>query len=221
MRKYIKFLFVLLVVTVLSGCTSKLDTAECSFESKQIDITAAFVNDADNVVTILLYETAAADCYIKNPAVQIVYTNDPVYAITFSETNSVAATVKVSSLDVTHGISLPDGTYDFTATAAGYKNYAGSFTVSGAAKNVSFTMIAKETWNYTLNAVYDGTTFGPVASGSALEGANVTAAYPTYINVNGTLYEAARRTYSYVQTCQQAVYHLHKKRIEADSRESV
>jgi len=37
MRKYIKFLLVLLVVTILSGCTSKLDTAECSFESKQSD----------------------------------------------------------------------------------------------------------------------------------------------------------------------------------------
>ena len=37
MRKYIKSLLVLLVVTVLSGCSSKLDTAECSFESKQSD----------------------------------------------------------------------------------------------------------------------------------------------------------------------------------------
>ena len=37
MRKYIKFLLVLLVVTILSGCTSKLDTAECSFKSKQSD----------------------------------------------------------------------------------------------------------------------------------------------------------------------------------------
>lgn len=37
MKKYVKFLLVLLVVTVLSGCTSKLDTAECSFESKQSD----------------------------------------------------------------------------------------------------------------------------------------------------------------------------------------
>lgn len=40
MRKYIKFLLVLLVVlvvTILIVCTSKLDTAECSFKSKQSD----------------------------------------------------------------------------------------------------------------------------------------------------------------------------------------
>lgn len=37
MRKYIKFLLLLLVVIILSGCTSKLDIAECNFESKQSD----------------------------------------------------------------------------------------------------------------------------------------------------------------------------------------
>lgn len=37
MKKYVKFLLLIIGVTVLSGCTSKLDTAECSFKSKQSD----------------------------------------------------------------------------------------------------------------------------------------------------------------------------------------
>ena len=49
-------------------------TAAGTFEHKTINITDAFSGDADNIVTILLYETAAAGCYIKNPAVAIEYT---------------------------------------------------------------------------------------------------------------------------------------------------
>lgn len=37
MKKYIKLLLLIIVVTILSGCKSKLDTAECNFESKQSD----------------------------------------------------------------------------------------------------------------------------------------------------------------------------------------
>ena len=37
MKKYIKLLLLIIVVTILSGCKSKLDTVECNFESKQSD----------------------------------------------------------------------------------------------------------------------------------------------------------------------------------------
>lgn len=37
MKKYVKFLLLILVTIILSGCGNKLDTAECSFESNQSD----------------------------------------------------------------------------------------------------------------------------------------------------------------------------------------
>lgn len=48
------------------------------FEAKTINITPALASDDDKIVTILLYETAAAGCYIKNPMVTLTYTTEAV-----------------------------------------------------------------------------------------------------------------------------------------------
>lgn len=139
------------------GATTTTTTKRANvFENKNIDITAAFTGDDDNVVTILLYETAAAGCYIKNPSVTIDYTTASAYDVTFTETNGVSATVKIGDADVTSGTKLVNGTYNFTATAAGYETYNGNFTVSGADKEVEFAMTAKTpvtsiTVNYKYN----------------------------------------------------------------------
>lgn len=61
-------------ITTLGNIVWTSTKSATVFENKEIDITAAFASDADNIVTILLYETAAAGCYIKNPAVSITYT---------------------------------------------------------------------------------------------------------------------------------------------------
>ena len=37
MKKYIKFILLIMVATILSGCGKKLDTIECGFESNQSD----------------------------------------------------------------------------------------------------------------------------------------------------------------------------------------
>lgn len=44
-----------------------------TFETKEFDITNALKGDEDKVVTILVYELAAAGGYLKNPAVTITY----------------------------------------------------------------------------------------------------------------------------------------------------
>ena len=124
------------------GATQSVSKANGE-ESKTFDIVAAFSGDDDNIVTILVYQTAAGAGYVKNPSVTITYTTETAYSVTFAETNSVAATVKIGGSDVTSGTLLVNGTYDFTATATGYMNYNGSFTVSGADKEVSFTMTPK------------------------------------------------------------------------------
>ena len=153
------------------------------------DITAAFSGDADNIVTILVYQTAAGAGYVTNPTATITYTTESTYNVTFTETNSVTATVKIGETDVTSGTKLANGTYDFTATAAGYQNYAGSFTVSGADKEVTFTMTPKTVYNYTVKAV-DGSDndLGTVASGSGYANEEVTYYYPEFVLSGTTLY---------------------------------
>ena len=177
-------------ITTVGDVVWTTTKAAGTFESKEIDITVAFSGDADNIVTILLYETAAAGCYIKNPSVAISYTTETAYNVTFTETNGVTAVVTMNGTNVTSGTSLPNGTYEFSAKADGYKDYNGSFTVSGAAKEVTFTMVAKETWNYTVKGV-DGESndLGVVASGSAYESEQVTYYYPEFILSGTTLYQ--------------------------------
>ena len=164
-----------------------------TFEDKEINITAAFDEEDDNVVTILLYETAAAGCYIKNPAVTVTYTTGSAYDITFTETNSVAATVKINDTDVTSGTKLVNGNYSFTATAAGYENYNGNFTVSGADKNVEFTMTPRTAvTSFVLK--YKNKANGSVIDTKAIDmtgryvGDSYTYAYQKYWADGGDLY---------------------------------
>lgn len=163
-----------------------------TFERKSVNILPAFEKDEDNIVTIVLYETAAAGCYIKNPAVAITYTVETVYNVTFSESNGVEATVKMNDVDVTSGTSLVSGDYTFTATAPGYHDYEGGFTVSGADKVVEFTMTAKTpvtsiTVNYVNGAdiVYSEA----VATTGKYVGEKATIPFRMYVTKDGKLYK--------------------------------
>ena len=66
-------------ITLLGGTQWTATNSSTTFESKTFDITAALNGDADKKVTILVYETAAAGGYIKNPTVEVQYSlNTPV-----------------------------------------------------------------------------------------------------------------------------------------------
>ena len=157
------------------------------FESFEFDITEALKNAEGKVATILVYETAAAGGYIKNPTVTISYTTAKTYAVTFAETNGVEATVTINGSDVTNGTSLPNGTYEFTATAAGYKDYAGEFTIEGADKAVEFTMAEKAIYSYTVKGVdSEGNELGVVNKGTGYEEESVTYYYPEFV-LDGTI----------------------------------
>ena len=160
------------------------------FESFTFDITEALKKAEGKVATILVYETAAAGGYLKNPTVTVSYTTAKPYAVTFTETNGVEATVMVDGSDVTEGAELPNGTYEFTATAAGYKDYAGEFTVAGADLVVEFTMEAKAVYSYTVKGVdAEGNDLGTVNKGEGYEGENVTYYYPEFVLDGTTLYK--------------------------------
>ncbi|MBQ9640140.1 MAG: hypothetical protein IJV06_01040 [Bacteroidaceae bacterium] len=184
-------------ITTLGGLVGTSTKSASVFEDKEINITSAFTGDADNVVTILLYETEAAGCYIKNPAVTVTYTLATPHNVTFTETNSVAATVKIGDTDVTSGTILVDGDYSFTATADGYETYNGNFTVSGADKNVEFAMTAKTpitsiTVNYTYNDEVVFSEAQPSVAGLYV-GDSYNIPFRMYVMKDGTLYQSTQR----------------------------
>lgn len=149
--------------------------------------------DADkDDVTIALAVNLGRTAYLETGAkLTVTYTTASTYNVTFSETNSVSATVKIDDTDVTSGTVLTNGNYSFTATATGYENYNGNFTVNGSDLNVSFTMTAKPTYSYTVYAKSGEITLKTLTSGSYYKDDNVYYHYNQVLNYNGTLYQAA------------------------------
>ena len=176
--------------SVINGSKTTTD------KQNTFNIKAAFDGDADNIVTILVYQTAAGGGYVKNPVATITYTTDPVFTATFTETNSLAPTVTIYSdaamtTEMINGALLNGETYYYKAVLAGYKDYTGSFTVSGAAPSITFTMAPKAVYSYTVKAM-DGTNdLGVVASGSDYEDETVSYYYPAFVLNGTTLYSKA------------------------------
>ena len=141
-----------------------------------------------------------ADLYGKGstahaPQLEIGYTSETRYTATFTENNSLTPTVTIYSdaemtSTVTNG-TLTNGTkYYFKAVLTGYVDYTGDFTVNGANPVINFTMMAKQTFSYTVRAV-DGSSNvlkEELAKGTAYEGDNLTLYWSKYINVSGQWY---------------------------------
>lgn len=131
------------------------------------------------------------------PTLVITTTSEATYTVTFAEANDVDAIVKIDGVDVTNGTTLVNGTYNYTATAAGYKDYNGSFIVEGSDVGVIFEMTAKSVYNYTVKAVDgDGNDLGTVGSGSGFEDENVTYYYPEFVQKENTLYQVKQEKYA-------------------------
>lgn len=165
-----------------------------TYETYEFDITEALKNAKGNIATVLVYETAAAGGYIKNPVVTVEWSNAAVYNVTFKEATGVAATITLAGNNVTEGVALIDGTYEYSASAAGYYDYTGEFTVAGADLEVEFTMTAKPVYAYTVNGVdAEGNVLATVASGEGFAEEGVTYHYPAFILKDGTLYGTAQK----------------------------
>ena len=126
---------------------------------------------------------------ISNIQLTITYTTESAYSVTFTEANGVKSTVKIGNLDATAGAKLTDGTYSFIATATGYYDYNGSFTVAGADINVPFALSPKGIYNYSVRAFdKDNNDLGVVGTGSDYENSNITYHYPRFALSGETLY---------------------------------
>jgi len=167
------------------------------------DVTAAVQAIANAGQNYIIFQwtgnAGGADLYGKGsanaPTLVVTTTAESTYAVTFTETNGVSVKVVLNDVDVTKGTSLVNGTYNFTATAAGYKDYSGTFTVANEAANVSFTMVAKDVYSYTVNAVDgQGNSLGSVSSGTGYADENVTYYYPKFVLSGTTLYTKNRNS---------------------------
>lgn len=182
-------------ITTVGITASTTSKSASTFATLSIDITDAVKAYDSKIVTVLIYETAAAGGYIKNPKVSVEWTTATPHHVTFTETNGVKPTITLDGSNVTAGTNLVDGTYSYTATATGYFNYTGTFTVAGEDLNVEFTMTPKATWSYTVEALdQDGNSLGTVNSGTGYEGDNVQYNYPEFYLDKTTLMSKARNS---------------------------
>ena len=78
-------------ITPMGDVVSTTTKSSTTFEAKVFDISQAFTNDADKIVTILVYETAAAGGYIKNPTVEVEYIPFDKEKVSYAHLNAIKA----------------------------------------------------------------------------------------------------------------------------------
>lgn len=187
---------------------STVNVAKSKTSQGAFDITDAFKNDDDKVVTLLVYCTNAGGSDFSAPTVTVEYTTATVYSATFTETNGLEPTVKVFSDEAktteVDANALVDGTYYYTATLDGYEDATGSFTVSGADATVSLTMTKKPAFTFTVNAVDGGNNAiqALFTDTAAYDGKKETYYVPAYLtdDAGKVTYKKADNTYSYSTT---------------------
>lgn len=97
-------------ITTLGDTQSTTTNSASVFEDKSFDITGAF-NSNDKIVTILVYETAAAGGNFRNPTVEVEYTpNSSDVNINFAHLNAIktgngSATGTISSITLLKEVS--------------------------------------------------------------------------------------------------------------------
>ena len=182
-------------ITTVGDVVWTTTKSSSEFETKTINITPALANDDDKIVTILLYETAAAGCYIKNPIVNINYTTaaSANYTIKYvAEISGVETEIQASRSE----IGVVGETGSLVETDKNVIWYGGAKYVYST-DNASSTTIASdnssvvtvtfvEAPSYSYNIVDNlGNT---LANGSAYEGENVNFYVPYYAFKDGKFY---------------------------------
>lgn len=168
------------------------------FETKSIDITDALKDDEDKIATVLIYETAAAGGYIKNPSVVVEYV--PAGAATTSITvkyvdeNNVevkpSVTVDNQAVGATYTLTNEDKA-SFTSGDFKYvyaSDDAASKTIAADGSTVVtvvFHAIGK--YNYSVK-----NNFGDIiSSGSAFADETVNVYWSKYVNNEGKWFSTA------------------------------
>lgn len=184
-------------ITTIGSTVSTTTNASGTFESKTIDITSAFKGDDDNVVTILLYETAAAGCYVKNPAVNVTYTTAAAASYTIQYVANISGLnteIKASRSEVgivgdvaTIASSDKDVIWYNSVKYLYDSDNASSTTIKGDNSSVvTVTYVEAPSYTYSVTDNLGNN----LASGSAYQGENVTFWVPYYVYNAGRFYQS-------------------------------
>ncbi|MGN1263084.1 MAG: hypothetical protein ACI4TW_03520, partial [Prevotella sp.] len=156
----------------------------------------ALVGDEDKVVTLLVYETAAAGGYIKNPSVTVTY-------LSAGETTNYTVKYVCDGVEVktsTSGIGAIGSTYTLTENDKAScfyndKKYvydsddAASVTLADGVDNViTVTFREADKYSYKVNAVSGSTVLKELVSGTQYEGESARAFYTKAFLLDGKWY---------------------------------
>lgn len=187
-------------ITILDGTQSSSSKSSSVFTTRNFDITKALENDDDKIVTLLVYETAAAGGYIKNPTVYVEYipagAKEVNYTVKFVCNGKEIKTPITSSglvgdactidSELLADFMLDDRTmkYMYVSNDASSKTIAedGSTVVT-----VTFREAGK--YSYTINAVdTNEEKLKELTTGSNFEGEKSRAYVTKGLNINGVWY---------------------------------
>lgn len=185
----------------MGGTVSTTTNNNTVFETLNFDITDALANDDDRIVTILIYETAAAGGYIKNPKVEVEHTSEALtgYTVKFQDQvgNEIKTAATYSGFEIGTQAQAPD---DDLASFFNNDNTIKYIYESGnnaidlveeAASNV-ITLVFREAGKFNYKLQTNGG--DEMASGQDFEGETVNVNYPRYIYADGKLSSAAKGT---------------------------
>ena len=167
------------------------------FETLTFDITDAFIGNDSKIATIVVYETAPAGGYIKNPTVVVTSTNVATAQYTIKYVDAEGNEIKAAETrtgfvgdacalenDDKESLYNEDNTvkYIYESDDLEGKTVAqdGSTVVTVKFRNAAI-------WNYTITASVADQTI-EVAADSAFEADKVLYNYPRYINIGTALY---------------------------------
>lgn len=188
-------------ITLLGGTQGTSTKSAATFETKTFDITDAFKNDDDKIVTILVYATTPAGGYIKNPTAKITTVPESAtmtsYTIKYVDEKGVELKTATSN-EIAVGVetsATKDDMQSFINEGTKYVYKEGNTTiktVEEASHNViTLTFREAATYTYTINCITGNTK--KEIKGSALEGETVKVGYPYYLLSNGILYKSDKK----------------------------
>lgn len=186
-------------ITTLGGTQSSSSKSSTTFTTKTFDITAALVNDDDKIVTLLVYETAAAGGYIKNPTVSVEYKAAGAkvanYKVKFVCNGNEIKTAITSSGFVGDACTIDSELLaDFMSDDGNMKyiyvsdDSSDKTITEDGSTVVTVTYREAATYSYTIKSNLGST----IAFGSNFEGETITYGYPQYQVSDGTLYSTSK-----------------------------
>lgn len=97
--------------TVVGTTYSTTTKSASNFETAEFDIAEVIQSDTDRIITLAIYETAAAGGYIKEPSVEIVSANSTLYTVTYSvDGNTITEKVIEGETVSASGVPVTDKT---------------------------------------------------------------------------------------------------------------